>query len=337
VTRALVVHPGPEFSVADVYRGWVRGLTTCGVQVREYNLNDRLTFYTGAYVKSPEGEYVKAFPTEAAMEVAAQHLRSACYDWWPDIVVVVSAFWIPPFVLEVMRARRHRLVAIYTESPYEDDRQIGLAHLFDHVVLNDPTNIDLYSPITDTVYIPHAHDPTVHYPGTNDRDLDCSFVGTGYPSRVQWLEQVDWDGIGLTLAGNWKDCGPTLEPHVIHGLDECLDNDQTAEIYRRSKTSFNLYRTEANRPDLQDGWAMGPREVEMAACGLWFARQSRPESDRVFPMLPVVDNPSELGDVLRWAANNPTLRDRAAEEARRAVADRTFERHAQSLLQRLDI
>jgi hypothetical protein len=40
--RILVIHPGPDFSVHDVYAGWVFALKQLGCQVFEYNLNDRL-------------------------------------------------------------------------------------------------------------------------------------------------------------------------------------------------------------------------------------------------------------------------------------------------------
>ena len=332
-----MVHPGPEFSVADVCTGWVRGLTSLGVDVQLYNLNERLSFYTNAYLKADDETYIKAFPTEAAMELAAQHLRSACYDWWPDLVVVISCFWIPPFVLEVMRARRHQLVCVYTESPYEDDRQLTMAPFFDHVLVNDPTHLDRYREVVPADYVPHAYNPEVHRPGLELPDLDCVFVGTGYPSRAEWLREVDWTGIDLTLAGNWQHTGPELEQYLAHDVDECLPNEDTAALYRRARTSFNLYRTEANQPELSDGWAMGPREVELAATGCWFARQPRPEGDELLPMLPVVETPGELGDVLRWALAHPVERELAALAARKAVADRTFENNARSLLQRLDI
>ena len=40
--KILVVHPGPDFSVHDVYAGWVEALRAHGATVAEYNLNDRL-------------------------------------------------------------------------------------------------------------------------------------------------------------------------------------------------------------------------------------------------------------------------------------------------------
>jgi hypothetical protein len=37
-----MVHPGPDFSVHDVYAGWYEALQKLGCQVAGYNLNDRL-------------------------------------------------------------------------------------------------------------------------------------------------------------------------------------------------------------------------------------------------------------------------------------------------------
>jgi hypothetical protein len=118
-----------------------------------------------------------------------------------------------------------------------------------------------------------------------------------------------------------------------------VDNDVTAEVYRGSLASFNIYRAETNGQlsDSADGYSMGPREVEMARCGLWFARQSRPESDEVFPMLPTFSDPQELSDQLRWAIANPEARMMAVERAFAAVEDRTFPNNARALLQALGL
>jgi hypothetical protein len=40
--RALVVAPGPNFSVADVYRGWAEGLAALGVETRLFELDTLL-------------------------------------------------------------------------------------------------------------------------------------------------------------------------------------------------------------------------------------------------------------------------------------------------------
>ena len=50
--RWLVVHPGPHFSVHDLYTGWVEALRGLGEDVYTYNLGDRLSFYDATLVET---------------------------------------------------------------------------------------------------------------------------------------------------------------------------------------------------------------------------------------------------------------------------------------------
>jgi hypothetical protein len=338
--RALVVNPGPNFSVADVARGWARGLADLGVQVRTFELDKLLDYFAYAYTDR-NGEIVKAHTETEAIQLAAGQIKAACYDWWPDLVIVVSGFFMYPQLVDIMRDRHRHVVLLCTESPYEDEAQLQKAAWYDGVVLNDPTNLDAFAEVCDgpALYAPHAYDPAVHYRAPAKHHADVSWIGTCYPSRAAFLEQVDWSGLDVSFGGNFKDAPESLLRFVGHEPEECVDNDVTAEVYRGSLASFNIYRAETNGQlsDSADGWAIGPREVEMARCGLWFARQSRPESDEVFPMLPTFSDPQELGDQLRWAIANPEARMMAVERAFAAVEDRTFPNNARALLQALGL
>jgi spore maturation protein CgeB len=334
--RALVVHPGPNFSVADVYRGWVKGLRANGVQVAELNLDERLSFYGQAHLKK-HGRWFKAFENEAAFHMAAKGLEVACYEWWPDLVVIVSGFFIPPQMYAVMRGRGHTVVLVHTESPYEDTVQLRRAPHADFSVLNDPTNLERFREVTRAAYIPHAYDPDIHHPKppVEGCGSDVFFVGTGYPSRIEFLEAVNWRGINLALAGNWQKTQPRskLRRRLIHPIKHCFDNTEAIDWYASTKTSFNLYRKEET--EQVNGWSIGPREVELAACGRFFAREPRPEGDELFPMLPTFTEPGELGDILRHYLRHDSERDEAAIKAREAVADRTFANNAAELLRLL--
>jgi spore maturation protein CgeB len=336
MTRAIVVHPGPHFSVADVHNGVVKGLRNNGVEVMDFNLDRRLDFYVNAQIEQ-NGEVRKAFEYEAACTMAAMGLEAACYRFWPDVVIVMSGFFLPPEVYKVIRARRQHLVLWCTESPYEDDRQLDQAHAVDTVILNDPTNIDRFRERNPrTWYLPHSYDPDLHYPGSGSDEWRCDFgfVGTGYPSRVKFFEQVDWTGVNALFAGNWMnvpDDSP-LQKHLVHARGECIDNRDTAELYRSCKVSANLYRKEAEADDLVDGWAMGPREVELAACRTFFLREPRFESDALLWMYPTFDGPDDLGDQVRWWVDHPNQRDEATRKAAAAVADRTFNATTAELL-----
>jgi spore maturation protein CgeB len=332
--RVLVVHPGPEFSVSDVYHGWVKGLRQNGVQVAECNLNDRLSFYSSAQMENEAGELRLAFDTEAAMTMAAKGVEVACFEWWPDMVVFVSCLFIPPQVLDVIRSRGIKVAIIHTESPYEDNVQVLRAAHADFNVINDPVNLAMFNEVAPTIYIPHSYDPDLHKPGPADPELksDFCFVGTGFVSRIEFFSAVDWSGLDVVFAGNWADLnGTPYLPFVIHGLDQCVDNADAVRIYNSTKVSANLYRKEAHRDARCDGWAMGPREVELAATGTFFLREPRGEGDELFD-LPTFDGPDDFAEKVRWWASHDDARTEAANRARAAVIDRTFQKHTAELL-----
>jgi hypothetical protein len=244
-------------------------------------------------------------------------------------------------MLDLARSRGIRVVLLHTESPYEDNRQMAMAAHADVNLLNDPTNIDEFRAVNPrTYYMPHSYRPTVHRPGAVIPNLaaDFAFVGTGYRSRVEFLEQVDFDGLDVILAGNWQgiDDDSPLKRFIAHEPDECLDNEQTAQIYQSSRCGLNLYRREAEAAHLAAGWACGPREIEMAACGMFYLRESRGESDMVFPMLPTVSTPDEVSRLLRWYLAHPDERQETAGRARAAIAERTFSNRAVELMLLLD-
>lgn len=317
----------------DVYVGWVEALRELGQQVVEFNLDERLTFY-GAVLLERDGEVGKALDAEGAHRLAVNGLLSDLYRVQPDVLLVVSGFFIPRSVYELARRNGTKVVLIHTESPYEDERQAAVAEWVDLNLVNDPTNLSKFP--AGTRYVPHAYRPTLHKPGPSVPELVCDlgFVGTGFPSRVEFFEAMNLTGLDVLLAGNWQSLpdGSPLRPFVANDDEECLDNAQTVEVYRSARCGINLYRREAQENDSADGWAMGPREVEMAAAGLFFLRDPRPEGDEVLHMLPTFASPEEAGELLRWYLAREDERVELARKARSAIAGRTFKNHAAELL-----
>lgn len=337
--RILVTHPGPHFSVHDVYVGWVEALRDLGVDVIEYNLADRLTFYESALLEVAPGMMRRALNREQAVDLALNGLYSDLYRARPDVLLGISGFFLTPKLLDLARLSHTRVVLVHTESPYEDTRQLQLAGHADLNLVNDPVNIQAFADVAPSLYVPHAYRPNVHHPGARRTDMasDLAFVGTGFASRIQFLDRMDLDGLDVLLAGNWQGLADDskLRKFVAHNLDECCDNQTAADVYRSARASINIYRREAQTPDLMHGLAMGPREVEMAACGLFFLREPRGEGDQVLPMLPRVTGPEDASEKLRWYLGHDEERQRLAGQARDAIADRTFATNATSLLRLL--
>lgn len=335
--RWVVAQPGPAFSVADVYAGWVEALRELGEQVAEFNLDARLTFYGSAKFEDDDGAR-KALTPEQATELAVSGIYADLYKVRPDVLLVVSGFMLPPECYRLARAYGTRIVVVHTESPYEDDRQAAVAAYADVNLVNDPTNLGQFPP--GTRYMPQAFRPSMHHPGAAREEMVCDlgFVGTGYESRVEFFERMDLSGLDVTLAGNWwtVDEASPLYPYLAHDPGDCLDNADTADLYRSARVGMNLYRREAERPELSAGWAMGPREVEMAACGLFFLRDPRGEGDEVLDMLPTFSSPEEASQLVRYWLGRPDERAEVAVKARAAVADRTFVNHAVELLRLLE-
>ncbi len=336
--RWLACQPGPQWSVKDLHVGWVEALRAAGETVLDYPLGDWLTFFGEALLPRSEHEFFRAFSNDQAIEASVDRLAAALWKTRPDVLVLTSGFFAAPPLLDTARRDGVRVVLLATEQPYERSRELALAEHCDVVVLNDPTHLDAFAAVTRAYYQPHSYRPTLHTPGPAVPELaaEFAFVGTGYDSRIAFLEQMDLDGLDVLLAGNWKQLGTDSPLHgfVAGGLEDCLDNDKTVQVYRSVKVGINLYRREAETPELSVGWAVGPREVEMAACGAFFLRDPRPEGDELLPSLPTFTSPGEASEQLRWWLANPAARDAAALKAREAVADRTFD-HAASRLLRL--
>ena len=345
--RWLVVHPGPQYSVHDVYVGWVEALRELGQHVIPFNLDDRLALYTHALIDigdpGPHGELKlrKALTNDQAVELAVNGVYAALYKTRPDILLVISGFLVPTDLMDLARRSGTRVVLACTEQPYELERELDLAAHVDLALVNDPMHMERFSEVAPTVYCPQAYREGLHHSGEPDPELivDLAFVGTGFPSRRWFFERMNLEGLDVLLAGNWN--GVTedspLRKYLASGDPQiCCDNADTARIYQSAKVGMNLYRREAEDDQVVGGWAVGPRELEMAACGMFFLRDPRPEGDSLFHMLPVFSSPEEASWLLRYWLDHPEERHKAAQQACEAIQDRTFTQNARSLLRLLE-
>jgi spore maturation protein CgeB len=354
MARILIVHPGPDFSVADVYRGWIKAMRKLGHQIMTYNTNDRIAFYGQVVFQDREippcehgfGPVRKAMPDPGMIaQMATKGLFETCYTFWPDVIFFISAFYQPGQALNVLRTRGHKIVMLHTESPYQDDEQMKRGAFANLNLLNDPTNFEKWKELGPVAYVPHSYDSDIHFPLADvKKEIDFSFVGTSFVSRLKFFSEMNFDGIDTVLGGNGWDTVPPEYQHLWrylgHRPDECVDNTETARIYRQTKVGINLYRQEGEEQQKGKGWAMGPREVEMAACGLFFLRDPRPESDEVFPMLPSFSSPGEAEELVRYYLKHEAEREELADLALEAVQDRTFDAQCEfvsGIMEKLDI
>jgi hypothetical protein len=337
-----------------VFSGWEKSLKKLGHQVMVYNTNERLTFYGRSYledVSNYKGQsntqpgcitcgqppYKKAMDDEQVKQMALKGILETSMVFWPEVVFFVSAFFFTAPLFQVLKARNMKLVMLHTESPYEDEKQMARGEFADLNLLNDPVNLQAWKDLGPAAaYMPHSYDPDIHYPpNPRNYEADFSFVGTGFKSRRDFFGKLNLEGIDTAIGGGgWGDALNEPEnAHVLkylgHHPEQCVDNEETARIYRLTKVGINKYREESEDEHAGEGWAMGPREVEMAASELFFLRDSRPEGDEIFEgILPVYRSADEASDLLRYWVRHDTKREDRARRARAAIADRTFDNHA---------
>lgn len=352
-----MVHPGPEFSVADVFNGWKKAFEKQGHEVAVFNTNDRLSFYSQTSIpdhtpgnkpckECKQPPFKNAMDKEDAVTASMQGLTHDLYAVWPHMVFFVSAFFTPAWVLDLIRQRRHKLVILHTESPYQDDEQLMRAQYASLNLLNDPANLEEYAHLAPAMYMPHSYDPDIHYPAPswNSKDLDFAFIGTMFESRMHFFEKffrlIDADKYQIALGGAAWDGehlnGSPLLKYVGHPRDEAVDNQETADTYRRARLGINFYRREAEDGHQGEGWAIGPREVETAACGIPWIRDSRPESDELFPFLPAFNSPEGAAALLKMYLDDPVMTRDLGKRARKAIQDRTFDNHAALLMDEME-
>lgn len=198
-----------------------------------------------------------------------------------------------------------------------------------------------------------------------------TYVGSGFGRRQKYLEDVDWTGIDLKVYGHWplltppssdrdkeqfapmlgvqtfegfktwEDLPPTYEsPIKKYVLPKMVENSFTARLYRGSAIGINMHRLErwANNAeqliDEGDAYSMGPRGVELAACGTFQLSDFRQEIVDVFgDSVPLHRSPDELGRLIRKYLDDPSLRESLARQQHEAIKERTFANHMRRVLE----
>ncbi len=348
--RILLVGAGAATSTLDVENGLRAGLRVQpGLELFEYDLASRLGLGKRwlEWLWRARGRIAEQRPTWAdtlyrgSIEALEMALRFDV-DW----ILVISAMYLHPDALELMRRAGLQVAVVLTESPYEDDKQLLIAELANVCWTNERSSVEVLRQVNPRIYyLRAAYDPARHTPCPVD-DLDdvpshdVVFVGTGFEERIQLLAAVDWSGIDLGLYGYWGLMGTRhhLRRYVRDGL---TDNARTTALYRRAKIGLNLYRTSrryGRGVAHQDGaQSCNPRTYELAAARCFQLVERRAEQVEIFGCsTPTFVTPYDLALLLQRFLNDPVAREHAAKVAHMRVYPHTFAARAASMLADLE-
>lgn len=359
--KVLVVHPGASWSTADVFDGLTYGLTFHGVEVLEYRLDGRIGHARNStyalYRKLKKAHRDVARPTKvdvlykAGEEVVAMALRHRV-----DAVIVVSAMFLHPDIMIMLRRANTKVIVLCTESPYDIREELRVTTLVSQpdeyggqavnppsgVWTNERSSLSLFRAVNPrSGYIAHAWHPGRHKPGPQPGDEraashDVVFVGTGFQERIEWFKGIDWTGIDLGLYGSWDRLGKS-SPLRSFVRDQQIDNSFAASLYRRAKVNLNFYRKSIgwgkDAPHIAHAESLNPRAYELAACGAFHLSDHRQEVTEKFgSLVPTFTTPAEAEALIRrWLADEAG-RTRVAAQLPACVAEDSWVHRARQVI-----
>lgn len=355
--RLLLVHPGSGFSTHDVFMGVSDALQAAGHEVAVFPLDVKLAsaarFLDQDRLMEMARWKVERRPVsevdvqlQACESLIVRHRLQKI-----DVIYIVSGMFVPVAVVQVLHLFGIKVVLHLTESPYDTDFEAKLAPYCAAIFTNERTVVDRLAALCPgpVRYLRHAwragfHDrPQAKLTAVERRTIvghapDVLFVGTGFPSRVQWLSRfrtlLGRKRLGtLDLYGAWVRGVPKAMQRSVRG--GVTDNLVAAALYQRAFCGLNLYRTETGwTGEPVYGESLNPRAYELAASGTPFLSAPRLEHGEKFgDLAPQVETPEQAIDVLRQLRGESGRRRRARKaDLRAAVAGDTWDHRIDEVL-----
>lgn len=350
--KLLVAHPGASWSVADVEAGLSYGLRANGVDVVPYRLDERIgyarRFLTNRWrkVKEANPEVVKPTHADILYQASIGLLEKALrHD--VDAVLVVSAMFLHPDVLILLKRANKPTHVLFTESPYDLDKELKVGALVDGLWTNERSVVPAFRAVNQrSGYLAHAWHPGLHQHRLQDGDAEVSahdvvFVGTAFPERIEWLASIDWTGIDLGLYGSWASLGSRnkLRQYVREGV---VSNAKASALYRRAKIGLNLYRSSMGwgkkAPRVSHAESMNPRGYELAACGAFHLSERRSEVTEIFgDLVPTFSTSTEAAALIRFWLADAAGRERVAAQLPACVAESSWVHRARTVIGDLQV
>lgn len=352
--KILCVSPVPTYATWDVYEGQVQGLRANGAEVIKMNFSNTYHMFAD-FREFMEVTGRVQYDTVQHTLLAGDRIVMAAIIQEVDLVHFCAPMHVNPITLQVLRKyTRIKTSAYFTECPYDDDHTLPQAEYYDYCFVCDPTSLPAFKERNpNTWYVGHAYNPEKHSRnGKVAKDADVLFLGTNFPSRITFLEKVDWTDIDLHLHGLMNLGNLSSLAQYVKGKST-VKNEEAIKLYKKARIGLQIHRKDgydskkalrghkvrkgvlvgASPLENLVAYSLGPRSYELAACGVFQVSDPRPEIEEVFgDTVPVYESPEDLSTMLRTYLDDPVRREEAAEKQYEAVKPYTFEMRTRTIL-----
>ena len=323
--RMLVVHPGASWATHDVHVGLVEGLKDSGVSVCEWRLDGRIErshgFLHYLWRQQRRKDKTRKWPKPTAGDVlyqASQGIVERAIEKNCQDVLIVSAMYMLPERIELMKRAGLRVWLLCTETPYDIAAEMRIAALCHGAWTHERSQVDAFRQVQpNTNYLPSAWRKGTHTPAQVAAECDVFFCGSLFDERVEYLSRIDWSGIDFRLYGEpINRAKGKLDAYLKGGI---IPNETMRDYAQRARIVLNLFRAPKNECAAE---SLNPRVYEMAAAGVCMVSDYRPEVvDKFGSAVPTFHSPEEAGRVIRDLLADPGRREQNIKNAIAAVED----------------
>ena len=265
---------------------------------------------------------VKKINKLSSEELLAHYFRQKIAEFQPDVIMFISAFFIPTSLYDVLNTLPKKPYIIGWSGDAFNQNVAPLVSILDKLYCTDSFFVDLAQSQykwSNVEYLPLAYNPKLFSPSTlaNEQRKDILFIGNPAPDRVEILQNIQ---VPITLIGSaWK-------KHSIP-LHTCITKNialnKIVPLYQSCRAVLNM-KQGAN---VKNGLNM--RSFEATACGALMIHDNVKDLEKHFvpnEEILVYNDAEELNELLKKIDKHPELFYEIAKKGmQRTLLEHTYE------------
>jgi len=255
----------------------------------------------------------------------------------PDVCLVQGGHRILPETIRAITAMGIVTVLWTIDAPGSSGLPYDSAPLYDLVFCGGTEAVELLTSagVAHARWLPFGCPSTLEpYPLSEGErlayDNDVCFVGSYYPNRARWIEQLP--DVRLRLCGPGWDRLPRRSPLAAVAHDQQVAPEVWRRLYTASKIVLGIHYQDGRSPCYQ----ASPRVFEVMACGAFLLCDAQRDVTTLFKdgvHLVLFHDPRDLRQKITHYLSSPGERARIAEQGRREVfKNHTYAKRVEQIL-----